>query len=237
MPEMQTSEPAVDSRNASSSTTVALVAIVVLAALFAIGAYLIFDLRGRVHSLEVAVSRQAQETKVIQDKLHMTSKSMEAAVQQLGSRVGTAQQELAKRTAELKAQQERAASRLAAQQQATSRQVQEVNSQVDGVKSELGGAIASTRTDLASTRTDLLATNAKLESVIGDLNVHSGLIAKNHDEHEFLKHKGDRLYYEFTLYKKQRKPVSTVTLELRKADPRKSRFTLNVYADDRMYEK
>ena len=52
-----------------------------------------------------------------------------------------------------------------------------------------------------------------------------------------LKHKGDRNYYEFTLTKGQKKPVGTVSLELKKTDPKKSRFTLAVYADDRSYEK
>ena len=52
-----------------------------------------------------------------------------------------------------------------------------------------------------------------------------------------LKHKGDRNYYEFTLSKGQKKPVGTVSLELKKADPKKSRFTLVVLADDRSYEK
>ena len=56
-------------------------------------------------------------------------------------------------------------------------------------------------------------------------------------ELELLKHKGDRNYYEFTLTKGQKKPVGTVSLELKKADTKKSRFTLVVYADDRSYEK
>ncbi len=52
-----------------------------------------------------------------------------------------------------------------------------------------------------------------------------------------LKHKGDRNYYEFTLNKGQKKPVGTVSLELKKADAKKSRFTLVVYSDDKQYEK
>jgi hypothetical protein len=63
------------------------------------------------------------------------------------------------------------------------------------------------------------------------------LIARNHDELELLKHKGDRSYYEFTLNKGDKKPVGTVSLELKKADLKKSRFTLTVFADDRLYEK
>jgi hypothetical protein len=71
----------------------------------------------------------------------------------------------------------------------------------------------------------------------GDLNGHSSLIARNHDELELLKHKGDRNYYEFTLVKGQKKPVGTVSLQLKKADTKKSRFTLVVFSDDKQYEK
>jgi hypothetical protein len=71
----------------------------------------------------------------------------------------------------------------------------------------------------------------------GDVSDHSSLIARNHDELELLKHKGDRNFYEFVLNKGERKPVGTVSLELRKTDAKKSKFTLEVYADDKTYEK
>jgi hypothetical protein len=206
---------------------------VILVLLLAFALYLISGLRDRVTALEADQQRQSAETKVIEDKLHLTNKNIEAGMEALGSKVGMTQEELAKRTTELKAQQERAAAKLAAEQQATNREVANVNSTVSGVRSELGGA----QSDIASTRSDLAATKAKLESTIGDLNLHSGLIAKNHDELEFLKHKGDRNYFEFTLKKKQRSPIASVSLELKKTDPKKSRFTLNVYADDHTIEK
>jgi len=66
----------------------------------------------------------------------------------------------------------------------------------------------------------------------------SGLIATNHSELEVLKHKGDRNYFEFTL-QKGAKPVllSSIKLQLKKVDEKRSRFTLNVSADDRNFEK
>jgi hypothetical protein len=219
---------------AKPKSPVALIAAVVVVAIaLAVAIYLIVDLRGRVAELETASARQSAETKVLADKLHITDKNMEAGMQALGSKVGMTQEDIARRTSELRVQQERAAARLAAEQQATNQQVANVNTAVSGVKSELGGA----QKDIATTRSELAATNAKLESTIGDLNVQSGLIAHNHDELEILKHKGDRNYFEFTLKKKQRSPISTVSLELRKTTPKKSRFTLNVYADDHTIEK
>ena len=74
-------------------------------------------------------------------------------------------------------------------------------------------------------------------AVKGDLSSTNSVIARNHDELVLLEHKGDRNYYEFTLTKGQKKPVGTVSLELKKTDQKKSKFTLNVYADDKTYEK
>ena len=71
----------------------------------------------------------------------------------------------------------------------------------------------------------------------GDLSNTNSVIARNHDELVLLEHKGDRNYYEFTLTKGQKKPVGTVSLELKKTDTKRSRFTLDIYADDKVYEK
>jgi hypothetical protein len=68
--------------------------------------------------------------------------------------------------------------------------------------------------------------------------MQSGLIARTRDDLEVLKHKGDRNIYEFTLQKeKHPTPVGTISLQLKKVDAKKGRFTLNVVSDDRTIEK
>ena len=129
--------------------------------------------------------------------------------------------------------QEAEAKRLASEQAATEQHVSSVSNDVSGVKTDVGGV----KTDLTKTQADLKTAESQLQSMKGDLDGHSTLIARNHDELEILKHKGDRNYYEFTLTKGQKKPVSTVSLELKKADVKHSRYTLEVYADDKKIEK
>jgi len=90
---------------------------------------------------------------------------------------------------------------------------------------------------VAKTQSDLATAVAQLTSMKGDLTDHSSLIARNHDELEVLKHKGDRNFYEFTLTKGQRKPVGTVSLELKKADPKKNTFSIDVISDDKTVPK
>ena len=101
------------------------------------------------------------------------------------------------------------------------------------MKSDVGGV----KNDVAKTQSDLATTVAQLTSMKGDLTNTNSVIARNHDELVLLEHKGDRNYYEFTLTKNQRKPVGTISLELKKTDAKKNRFTLAVLADDKVYEK
>ncbi len=73
---------------------------------------------------------------------------------------------------------------------------------------------------------------------MGDMNVMSGLIARNHDDLEELRRRGDRNYYEFTLQKaKTPQRVGPVQLSLNRTDPKKSKYTMTVLADDKSIEK
>ena len=68
--------------------------------------------------------------------------------------------------------------------------------------------------------------------------MQSGLIATTRGDLEVLKHKGDRNYYEFSLTKGAKpQPVSTVSLQLKKTDVKRGKFTLNVTSDDKTIEK
>jgi len=205
----------------------------VLVAIFAIYAvaslYLIYDLRGRMDAAEEKQKAAEAAQKDTQQRVRTANDGIQA----LGSKVGMTQEELAKKTAELRRQQQSGFQELSEEQKKQQQAVSAVNSDVATVKVDVGGA----KTDIASTKADLEATKAKLEKTIGDLGVQSGLLAKNHDELELLKHRGDRNYIEFTLKKKSRQPVGTISLELKKTDPKKSKFTLDVMADDKTIEK
>ena len=158
------------------------------------------------------------------------------ATDELKTSLGLTQKQLDTRAAELQVREvrgERTTARLASEQQKTAGQVAAVSSAVTDVKTDVGGV----KTDVAKTQSDLADTNNQLTSMKGDLNGHSTLIARNGEELEILKHKGDRNYYEFTLVKGLKKQVGTVSLELKKADSKRSKYTVTVYSDDKAYEK
>ncbi len=105
---------------------------------------------------------------------------------------------------------------------------------IGAVATDLGGA----KKDLESTRSDLEATKGKLERMQGDEGVMSGLIARNHDDLEDLKRRGDRNYYEFTVARtKTAQRVGPVQLSLNKVDQKKNKYTMTVFVDDRSIEK
>jgi chromosome segregation ATPase len=92
--------------------------------------------------------------------------------------------------------------------------------------------------DVSGVKNDLDATKSKLDRATGDMGVMSGLIARNHDDLEELKRKGDRNYYEFTIQKsKTPQRVGPVQMSLNKTDQKKSKYTMTVLADDKSIEK
>jgi len=156
-----------------------------------------------------------------------TNARLNVALDELKTSLGLTEKQQDSRVAAMQVREVRGA------QQQTAGQVAAVSSAVTDVQTDVGGV----KTDAAKTRSDLADTNTQLTSMKGDLNGHSSLIARNSDELEVLKHKGDRNYYEFTLVKGQKKQVGTVSLVLKNANSKKSRFTIAVYSDDKQYEK
>jgi hypothetical protein len=202
--------------------------LLLLALIYVAGSlYFLFDLRGRLDKLgKDQTASQAQ----IAD-LSQKQQSTEAATETLGQQLGITKKELAERSAQLQASQRAAEARLAKEQKEA---ISQVTGEVAGVKTDVGGV----KTDVATNKAELEATKAKLASTIGDLGLQSGLIAKTRDDLETLKHRGDRNYYEFTLLKGAKpQPVSTVSLQLKKTDSKRGKYTMNVTSDDKTIEK
>jgi hypothetical protein len=192
--------------------------------------YFIVDSRSRIDKLEAMQKAAAAENAQLLKRLGIAESSLKTETRVLAEKVGLTQKEMASRSASLQRQQREAEQNI----EQTRQQVGAVSGEVAGVKTELGGA----KTEIASTRTELEATKSKLERVVGDLGVQSGLIAHTRTDLEVLKHRGDRNIYEFSLQKGARPtPVSTVSLQLKKLDSKKGKYTLNVLADDRTIEK
>lgn len=216
----------VEQQSTAGKWILILLAVVAVAA----SAYALYAEHAQIAKLNGDLSANKSQIAELQNRMQ----TAEASEETIAHQVGITKKELAQRAAELQAQQRAAESRLESEQKQESSQISAVNGEVAGVKTDVGGV----KTDVASTKADLEATKNKLQSTIGDLGVQSGLIAHTQGDLEVLKHKGDRNYYEFTLVKGAKpQPISTVSLQLKKADPKHGRFSMNVTADDRTIEK
>jgi F0F1-type ATP synthase membrane subunit b/b' len=191
---------------------------------------------GTVSRQQKAIDAAAEQNVKLAADLRETNARLKVATEELGTSMGLSQKQMEDRAQDIlrrEQAQEVASQRLENAQKQTAQQVTSVSNEVSNVKTDVGGV----KTDLGKTQNELATTISQLTSMRGDVDGHSTLIARTHDELELLKHRGDRNYYEFTLVKGQRKPVGTVSLQLKKADAKKSRFTVTVFSDDKQYEK
>lgn len=217
-----------------SGALLAAIAVALLAAVC--GLIWTFTLSGRLTTQEAALVDAKDQNKKLAADLRETDARLRVATDELGKSLGLTQKQMDAKAEEIirrESAQEANSQRLETAQKQTAQAVTAVSSQVSDVKTDVGGV----KTDVAKTQSELATTISQLQSMKGDLSDHSSLIARNHDELEILKHRGDRNYYEFTLNKGDKKPVGTVSLELKRADSKRSKFTLVVYSDDKEYEK
>jgi DNA anti-recombination protein RmuC len=191
---------------------------------------------GTVSRQQKAIDAATEENVKLAADLRETNARLKVATEELGTSMGLSQKQMEDRAQDIlrrEQAQEVNSQRLENAQKQTAQQVSNVSNEVSNVKTDVGGV----KNDLGKTQNELATTISQLTSMRGDVDGHSTLIARNHDELELLKHRGDRNYYEFTLAKGQKKPVGTISLQLKKADAKKSRFTVTVFSDDKQYEK
>jgi hypothetical protein len=108
------------------------------------------------------------------------------------------------------------------------------NAKIADVSTDVGGV----KTQVTNTQAELSKTISDLKSARGDMGIQSGLIATNASELQALRRLGERNYIEFKLGKtKAPQRVGDITLMLRKTDPKKNKYTVDVMADDKLTEK
>ena len=212
----------------------ALLAALAVALLAAVGGLIwCATLGSKLTTQQTELADAKQDNAKLAAELRETDARLSVTTEELGKSLGLTQKQLDERAQEIIRREQADNAKLQSAQQQTAQQVTAVSSDLSSVKTDVGGV----HTDLSKAQTDVATALSQLQSVRGDLSSTNSVIARNHDELVTLEHKGDRNYYEFTLMKGQKKPVGTVSLELRKTDQKKSKFTINIYADDKTYEK
>ncbi len=205
--------------------------------------------------LQMQESTQAQmaklsdaTTSLLEQRLQAINEEIKSANDAANSAVIKARSETRKQSTQLARrlddQQKEVAAQLTQLQDATTSanaKLNDVSTDVNGVKTDVTGVksdVTSVKADVASTQAELEKTGADLKRTMGDMGVMSGLIATNSKDLNALRELGERNYFEFDLSKHQiTKKVGDVTLTLKKSDPKRNRYTVDIVADDKRVEK
>jgi outer membrane murein-binding lipoprotein Lpp len=210
---------------------------VVFIIIFVLVGYLLFAGHAARTQLQADLAKANERANILAAQMEQTNSRLADLKGQLevtSQKLGLTQEELARARSlaqtirkDQKASDERLAAQLGQVKQESEAKIGQVSSEVSGAKS-----------DIEAARKDLEATRTKLERTIGDLGVQSGLIARNREEVEELKRRGERNIFEFDLHKsKTPQRVGPAQLTLQKVDAKHFRYTMTVYADDKAIQK
>jgi chromosome segregation ATPase len=182
------------------------------------------DINGSLEKLRIDSSAEVQNSRRTVSALQAQLRAERRAASR---EVGQAKIDAENRVASLQSQ-------VAQAQQQQQQAIEAVKATADTATTK----IASVSTDVQNNKAQLDQTIANLKRVVGDVDNHASLIATNGKELEALKQLGERNYAEFTLQKtKQPQRVGDIMVQLKKADPKRNRFTISVIADDKTVEK
>ena len=199
-------------------------------------------MQGEIDTLKenstVMTAQQRKHLDELRDELNTKAKELGQQANQAASQV----KKEALNYADTQAQ------KLSAENAKTADSVNKVSSDLTNVKqtaetatarvADVGNEVTGVKSDLAGTKTDLAQTKSDLKAVRGDLGSTNSLVATNGKEIDELRRRGERNIVEFKLAKtKDFQKVGDIAMILRKTDPKKNKFTLEVRADDKLTEK
>jgi cell division protein FtsB len=232
-PNVPSPEESYHYENVGTPRWIAVLFALLIAALAVIG-YFGYSAQTR---LQQQLSKNEEQNKILTAQLEQANSriaDLKGQWEVTSQKVGMTQAELAdaKSRAEAIRKQQIASDQKLTEQITTAQK--ESEEKIGAVATDVTGA----KKDIEATRTDLEATKSKLDRATGDMGVMSGLIAKNHDDLEELRRRGDRNYFEFAIQKaKTPQRVGPVQIAVNKTDAKKSKYTMTVLVDDKSIEK
>jgi chromosome segregation ATPase len=189
------------------------------------------DLTGAIEKMRIDSSAAVQHSRQTIDTLQSQLREQRRAAERA---VGQAKVDAQKRVETLQTQ---VASEQAQQLQA----INAVKQTADTATTKLADVstdVGTVKTDVQNTKSQLEQTVANLKRVTGDVDNHASLIATNAKELDALKTLGERNYSEFTITRsKQPTRVADISVQLKKVDVKRNKFTITITVDDKIVEK
>jgi chromosome segregation ATPase len=162
----------------------------------------------RLNKAEEQNQQLQSDLKVVTDKLNVTQADLVAARKQSKNAVAAYDKKLTGLQTSVQTE------------LATKATAEDVN--------KLGGDVNGVKSDLDATKNNLQMARSEMGT----------LIARNHDEIDQLRRMGQRDYFEFSVTRKAGpQKVGSIQVELKDTNLKKNRYTVNVLADDKSFEK
>jgi hypothetical protein len=204
----------------------------------------------QLHDMKASAAKQQQTVAAQIQDLKDNTTTIEASTQKhyqsLSADLDRKSREAVRATSSVKTEAlsrvEQARKQLEAEQ---AQNTEKINTDISTVKDAANAKIAEVSTDVGAVKTQVTSTQdelhkavSQLNKVQGDLGVTSGYVATNGKELAALRRLGERNYFEFHISKtKDPQKVGDIQVLLKKADPKRQKFTLTVMADDKTIEK
>ena len=209
----------------------------VLVLLFAGVGYSIYAEQASRKSLEADLARGNQRAEMLAAKLEQSDSRLAELKGQLdvtSEKLGLTQSELA-RARDL-------AQNLKKQQVVSDRNLGEklgkIQKENEAKLGQITGDVTGAKSDIEATKKDLEATKSKLERTVGDMGMMSGLIARNKEEVEELKRRGERTIFEFDIQKSNSmQRIGPIQVRLRKVDTKRQKYSMDIIVDDKTIER
>ena len=241
-----------DERSPLQSKMLPIAVLAVLAVLTGLTVYLFLEVRSLNADLAAQTQLQEEQFAQLEGAVNRTSREVDDSVQQLRSTVASAEKDLGAKARKVERRVLGRTQVLAKKLDEQKAEHQSALTQVDGKVSELSrvaadtdskvgsltGTVEGVQQDVAKNRQEIQQTLRELKTVRGDLGVQSGLIATNGTELNALRELGARNYYDFDITKtKQPQRVGAIQVRLKKADRKRNKYTIELWADDKRIEK
>ena len=185
-------------------------------------------------SSSVSIQTARRNLNALRDELETARRQASMAAGQAKVEAQRHAEELSKRLASEQQRFDKAQQQLKTEITQVGEAATTANTKIGEVSTEVG----SVKSEVAAQKTELEKTTAELRRARGDLDNTSTLVATNGRELSALKALGERNYFEFTLTKaKEPKKLGDVSLLLKKTDPKRNKFSIELVADDKKVEK
>jgi hypothetical protein len=235
---VQSGQPAESSTNSGGSKT-----ILVVVALAALAAGELFTVARMNTMREQLTQQQSQLRDDMSGQLRDQLSTKLTAIQRQNSEdldaIRTELDDAAKRVGTESGELKRARTMVSKLQDQQQQQAAEVKQELDQkADQQQVGALTQ---DVNTTKSNLDTTQKNVTTLAADLGMARSemgtLIARNHDDIEYLRKMGDRDYYEFSLSKDKESKVAGVGLTLKKTNVKHYRFNVATLVDDMSVER